>query len=135
MSAHGQDSASGGPQSTDELLRRYAAGERFFLEADIPEGSSLQNAVLAGACFKDSWLSDVDLRGADLRGCRFEGGNVKCSDFSGADMRGAVFIGTAVEATVWHGAKVDGADFTQASAYGSAIADPEFPFGKFEGRA
>jgi hypothetical protein len=122
------------PQSAEELLRRYSEGERFFPEADIPEDSSLRDAVLRGAIFKDAWLSCVDLRGADLRECRFEGGNAKCSDFRDADLRGAVFIGTHVEATVWDGANVEGADFTEAFAYGSPIGDPEFPFGRFGGR-
>jgi len=88
---------------------------------------------MAGAVFKDAWLSFVDFRGADLRECRFEGCNVKCSDFQDTDLRGAVFIKTSVEATVWHGAKVEGADFYEAFAYGSAIEDREFPFGRFGG--
>lgn len=123
------------PRSAEELLRRYAAGERFFPEADIPEDSSLREAVLADALFKDAWLSVVDFRGANLRGCRFEGGNVKCSDFRGADLRGAVFAGTAVEATLWDGANTNGADFTMATAYGGTIRDAEFPFGKYGGHA
>lgn len=73
------------PTTGERLLRQYAAGQRLFRDADFPNGSSLQNAVLAGACFKDCWLSGVDFRGADLRGCRFESCNVKCSDFRGAD--------------------------------------------------
>src|SRR5258708_1764705 len=114
------------PRSAEELLRRYTAGERYFPEADIPENSSLRDAVLAGAYFKDAWLSSVDFRGAILRECRFEGGNVKCSDFRGADLRGAVFTGTHVEATEWDEANVAGADFAEAFAYGSAIRDSEF---------
>jgi uncharacterized protein YjbI with pentapeptide repeats len=131
---HDPKSAYQPPRSAEELVRRYAAGERYFSEVDIPENSSLRDAVLAGACFKDSWLSCVDFRGADLGDCRFEGGNVKCSDFRKADLRGAVFTGTYVEATYWDGANVEGADFMEAFAYGSAIRDPEFPFGKFGGR-
>src|SRR3954465_13454407 len=81
------------PRSAEELLRRYASGERSFPDADIPDNSSLCAAVLAGASFRGAWLSCVDFRGADLRGCRFDGCNVKCSDFRGADLRGAAFVG------------------------------------------
>jgi uncharacterized protein YjbI with pentapeptide repeats len=124
------------PRSSEELLRRYAAGERFFPDADIPEYSSLREAVLAGAVFKDAWLSCVDFRGADLRGCRFECCNVKCSDFRGADLRGAAFIGsTPVEATLWDGANVEGADFSGVTFHSSLIQDRDFPFGKWGGRA
>ncbi len=124
------------PQSAEELLRRYAAGERYFPDADIPDRSSLRGATLAGAIFRDFWLSDVDLRDADLRGCRFENGNVKCSEFDNADLRNATFSGCVhVEASSWHGAKVDGTDFSGVWAYGSPINSPEFPFGRFCGSA
>jgi uncharacterized protein YjbI with pentapeptide repeats len=125
----------GTPTSSEELLREYAAGQRLFRDADIPDGSSLQNAVLAGAVFKDSWLSDVDFRGADLRGCRFESCNLKCSDFREADLRGAAFTGyTPIEATMWDGPKVEGTDFSGVTFHGSYVSDPEFPFGRFGGR-
>jgi uncharacterized protein YjbI with pentapeptide repeats len=123
------------PHTADEILRRYATGERFFPDADIPEESSLCRATLAGAIFKEAMLHSVDFRGADLRGVQFIDSNVKCSDFRDTDLRGAVFTGTCVEATVWDGANVEGADFAEAFLYGSPIRDPEFPFGKFEGRA
>ncbi len=123
------------PTSSEELLRQYAAGQRLFPRCQYPDGSSLQNAVLASALFKDSWLSDVDFRGTDFRGCRFESCNVKCSDFWEADLRGAAFTGnTPIEATMWDGAKVEGADFGGVTFHGSFVNDPEFPFGRYGGR-
>lgn len=124
------------PMSAAELLRRYAAGERYFPDADIPENASLRGAVLAGAIFKDFRLSCVDLREADLRNCRFENGNVKCSAFDNADLRDAVFKEVHVEATSWHGANVEGTDFSGAFYHGSPVDSgfpAEFPFGRWGG--
>ena len=130
-----QESGYEPPRSAEEILRRYAAGERVFRDADLPEGSSFRGATLAGAIFKEAMLHSVDFRGADLRGVQFVNSNVKCSDFRSADLWDAVFTGTSVEATFWEGANVVGADFAEAFFHGSPIRDPEFPFGKFGGRA
>jgi uncharacterized protein YjbI with pentapeptide repeats len=115
------------PQSAAELLRRYAAGERQFPHADLPEGSSLRGANLAGVAFAQAWLSGVDFTGADLRRVRFADCNVKCSDFGGADLRGASFPGTHVEAADFAGANLEGADFAGARAYGGAFRAGETP--------
>ena len=59
------------PESAEELLLRYAAGERFFPNADIPDGSSLELATLEGAVFVSAWLSDINFRGAKSSACPF----------------------------------------------------------------
>ena len=115
------------PETAEELLRRYAAGERYFPETDIPDGSSLEGAALAGAVFVSGWLSDVNFRGADLRGVRFEECNVKCSDFDNADLRGACFPRTHVEAISVRGARLEGASFAGALAYGGEYREGEIP--------
>lgn len=108
------------PESAQELLRRDAAGERFFPNADIPDGSSLELSTLEGAVFLSAWLSDINFRGANLRRVRFEECNVKCSDFGNADLRGAMFPRTHVEATNYEGANLEG-------AYGGEYADGQIP--------
>src|SRR5437868_3746851 len=55
------------PRSADELLQRYAAGERDF------RGANLRHADLGGANLRDAnllgaKLSDTDLRSANLSG-------------------------------------------------------------------
>jgi uncharacterized protein YjbI with pentapeptide repeats len=62
----------------DQLLQRYAAGERNF------RGVNLSDEILIWA----------DLRGADLRGANLRGANLNWANFSrvnliGADLRGA----------------------------------------------
>ena len=56
-----------------ELLRRYAAGERAFADADL-RGAQLAGVVLSG----------IRLRGADLRGATIDG-----VDFYLVDLRDA----------------------------------------------
>ena len=102
------------PQSVAVLLERYAAGERYFPEADIPEGSSLNGANLEGAIFSNAWLSCVDFQYANLKGVQFNSCNIKCSDFRNADLRFASFQGTHVEATDFQGANLEGASFAGA---------------------
>jgi len=117
------------PTSAEELLRRYAMGERRFPEADIPDGACFKGVVLAGAVFEHAWLSDADFRGADLRGVVFRQSNVKVSNFSGADLRGASFPETHVCAAIFAGALLDDASFEGALCYGAIIHDGDgFPF-------
>jgi uncharacterized protein YjbI with pentapeptide repeats len=117
------------PASAEELLRRYAAGERYFPQADVPEQSSLEGCTLEGAVFESAWVSCVSLRGANLRRVRFERCNVKCSDFGGADLRGASFPGTHVEAASFEGANLEGASFAGALAYGGEYREGDVPKG------
>jgi uncharacterized protein YjbI with pentapeptide repeats len=97
----------------EELLSRYAAGERDFSGARI-EGD-LSGADLSGADFNDARLSDcympgvnlsganlcnasltdscldrANLAGADLRGCRLRGTQLAAADLTDADMRGVL---------------------------------------------
>lgn len=88
---HAKENTYQPPQSVDDLLRRYACGERYFAGADIPDGANFQNVNLEGASFEGAFLSDADFRGANLGNVNFRNANLKCSDFRGADLKGAVF--------------------------------------------
>jgi uncharacterized protein YjbI with pentapeptide repeats len=101
------------PRSADELVQRYNAGERYFRDVDIPDGSDLRKSTLAGATFDHGWLSDIDFRGANLRQVSFLHCNVKCSDFREADLEGAIFTGSLVEATYFEDANLTGVSFLE----------------------
>jgi len=69
-------SGHGPPTSAEELLRRYAEGERDFESANLSganlvranlSGAKLRNAKLRGANLVRANLSDADLVGANLR--------------------------------------------------------------------
>jgi uncharacterized protein YjbI with pentapeptide repeats len=108
---------------SEDILRRYQAGDRFFQNTDVPEGSSFRDATLAGADFKNSFLSDIDFRGADLRRACFDGSNVKVSDFRGADLRGASFRRALLCGAILEGAKLDDVCVDDATSYGATITD------------
>ena len=93
------------PTMVEDLLAGYAVGECDFRKADLPEGSDLRGAILAGADFCHSWVSGRDFRDADLRGVCFDGSNVKVFDFPNGDLRGASFrdctlCGVGLKATI-----------------------------------
>jgi uncharacterized protein YjbI with pentapeptide repeats len=109
--------------TADELLKRYAAGERSFEYVELLEGSSLRGAVLAGVIFSCSWTYMVDFREADLRGASFIDSNVKISDFRGADLRGATFRGCVVCGSIWKGANLDSVIVEDTTYYGAPVED------------
>jgi uncharacterized protein YjbI with pentapeptide repeats len=115
------------PESAEEILCRYALGERFFESADLPDRADFRNAVLEDSIFEDVFLSDVDFRGADLKRVSFRNVKVKCSDFRGADLQDACFQGAAVEATLFDGAQLEGTSFAGAGYYGVTLTEGDIP--------
>ena len=114
------------PSTAEEIVARYQAGERNFARTELPEDSCLRGANLAGANFKNSWLSCVDFREADLRGTLFEECNVKVSDFRRADLRGASFRGSTLCGVLLKDARLDAVLIDGATYYGGAVDDIQF---------
>ena len=116
------------PESREELLRRYASGERSFPDTEL-SGADLAGVTLDGASFERwSWFSSTNFDGASLRGTSFRECNVKCASFRHADLTGASFQLAAVEATEFDGAKVEGVSFVGATHYGYTIKNgDQFP--------
>jgi uncharacterized protein YjbI with pentapeptide repeats len=115
------------PESAEEILRRFARGERFFSLADLPDGSDFHGANLEGCVFRRCWLFDADFRGASLRSANFHESNLKGSDFRDADLRGARFAGSSVEAARFEGARLEGASFAGAGYYGLTLEEGDVP--------
>src|SRR5262245_48864064 len=104
------------PRSKAELLTRYALGERYFADTELPEQTNLRSVDLSGAIFDGAMLSDIDFQFANLAGVSFRNASVKCSDFRSANLCGASFEGAAVEAVLFAGAnladiRIDGATY------------------------
>jgi uncharacterized protein YjbI with pentapeptide repeats len=86
--------------TVEELLERYAAGERNFTEIRLPEESDLTGSNFAGAVFfganfsysnfTNANLTDCDLRYAWIR-CNFTGANLEGANIGRADVGGALF--------------------------------------------
>jgi uncharacterized protein YjbI with pentapeptide repeats len=110
--------------SAEELLKRYACGERDFRKLDLrglhlrsanlPQsnliavdlsGADLTDAVLSEANlqeadFQEAILCRTNLRRANLSGADFSGADLAGADLSGADIRGADFTGGMLDRTV-----------------------------------
>lgn len=116
------------PQSAEELLRRYAEGERYFAESELDHLIlDFQNALLEGANFRGSFIT-ADFRGASLKQASFASANIKTCDFRNADLEGADFSGAAVEATQFEGANLKGARFEDATCYSYTMKAEELPW-------
>jgi len=50
------------PTTAEELLRRYAVGERYFGGAEIADAACFRGAVLVDAVLDGAWLFDADFR-------------------------------------------------------------------------
>jgi len=114
----------------EEVLSRYANGERSFMGEDFyGQLVDLRGVVLAGAHFSECFLN-IDFRGADLTGCRFENGNVKCCDFRGARLEGASFKGSAIDGAEFDQKGLLDADFEGAYEQGYDYKKGEKPVRK-----
>jgi len=103
------------PNSRDELLRRYDAGERDFAGAELDNSVlDLRDVTLEGCDFSECWIT-ADFRGANLKFVNFASANVKTCDFSNADLRDANFSRAALDATRFVGAELEGAEFGGAN--------------------
>jgi uncharacterized protein YjbI with pentapeptide repeats len=79
---------------TEELLRRYAAGERDFAGIMLSHtgcksisGADLRQINLRGAILSHIRIDNTDLRGADLRGTQMVRSRLTQVDLSEADLR------------------------------------------------
>ena len=121
--------------SVEELLEKYAAGERDFRNSTL-RGADLTKAKLSFINLRGSDLLEADLRGANLRRANMIGVNLAKADLRGAKMRRANFetsnmTGANLErADLTGGAKFMEVDFTDASLRG-ALYDSytKFPYG------
>lgn len=111
------------PVSRDELMARYAIGERNFPETELSD-ADLSGIKLDGANFESfSWFDSANFSGASLRGTSFRECNLKCADFSNADLTGAIFELAAIESIKATGAVVEGIKVTGATFYGCNLVD------------
>lgn len=108
------------PQSAEELLSRYAAGERMFQHA------MLSGAKLDGQDLTRANLFDADLSAADLSGTTLRAANLSTTNLQGANLREAdLFDANLFQAQLGdsdlRGANLTGADLTQARLTGALL--------------
>ncbi|MBM3979594.1 MAG: pentapeptide repeat-containing protein [Planctomycetes bacterium] len=117
------------PTSVQELLQRYAEGERRFPDTDLDD-AQFAGVKLESVVFDGSWFHSGNFQGTKLRGTSFERCHLKCANFRGADLRGASFRDSAVDAAEFDGALLEGMSFEGAGSYGYTVRDGDgFPNG------
>lgn len=123
--------------SPTELLRRYAAGERVFENAEL-RGAHLAGAILSKVHLEDADLTGASLTGADLSQATLDGANLRRADLRhanlahsrmngailrGADLRGANLTRTNLSRADLTRANVTGADFAGAILAGTYLLE------------
>ena len=101
--------------SADELLRRYAAGERDFRGADLTE-ATLTEATLRGAD-----LTEATLRGADLTEATLTGADLYRADLTGADLTEADLTEATLTGAGLYRADLREADLNRADLRGADL--------------
>ncbi len=117
------------PQDGPELLRRYQAGERYFVGSEVDmeaQDYDLRGVTLEGADLSRSYVV-ADFRGANLRHIRFRSAYLKTCGFRGADLTGADFTEARIDGAQFEGAILDGAVFTGAGDYSHILKPGEMP--------
>lgn len=105
--------------SVDELKRRYAAGDRNFVNANL-RCAALNNLNLSGinlswAKLRLSDLSKANLSGADLTAADLSNANLSQTDLSGANLTLADLTGANLCETNLNGACLNGAKLSQTN--------------------
>lgn len=101
-----------GEVSVQELLERYAAGERDF--------SGIQ-------------IVDADIGGGSLIGARFVGATLKGARLAACDLRAVDFSSADLTNVDFRGANLDGASLTDAAACGARMSNASGRALRFEG--
>lgn len=109
----------------DEVLRRFASGERDFPGVSL-SGANLRGAVLRGANLRGANLRCAILGGADLREAKMIRtdlglADVGMADFTGCDLSGADFRGANLKGARFGGATLDGANLRGAELNGANL--------------
>ena len=94
--------------TAEELLERYAAGERDF------SGVDLRGVNLSGANLYGVMLYDADLRGANLGGANLNGTKLSSADLRNADLSNANLSESNLCGAKLVGCNFRGTDLTNA---------------------
>jgi uncharacterized protein YjbI with pentapeptide repeats len=108
-----------GVMTAEELLQRYAAGERDFsglnlirlnIGGEYPMGAKLSGINLSGANLSESDLSKINLSEANLSGANLSQCLIKNANLSGANLSGANLSSTQIS-----GSNLSSADLTSTN--------------------
>ncbi|PSB05673.1 hypothetical protein C7B62_24665 [Pleurocapsa sp. CCALA 161] len=122
----------------EELLRRYAAGERDFTGVDLSE-VKLIDADLSFTIMDRAYLMFADLSGANMEGVRLEEAVLREANLTGAILIDAIFFQTYFGNANLSYVDLTGADLSESSfdnanlSHADLTAVSEFYVESFEG--
>ncbi len=122
--------------TVEELLRRYAAGERYFAGADLRYGQELSVAILKGIDLSRAFMDGINIVGVDLsysnlsQGridvCRLEDVNLTAANLRGASLIEASIIGVNLTGADLTDAKLSDASFRRVNLTGANLTRTRF---------
>ena len=115
--------------TAEELLKRYAEGERDFFGVELTDadlsratGWDIDNPkgqVITGTVFTEAIFSRTDFSGNDMRACAMSGATLIQCKFIRADLSGCNFTDSDLSGANFLGAKLRGVDFTRTNLRGA----------------
>jgi uncharacterized protein YjbI with pentapeptide repeats len=99
--------------TAEELLQRYAAGERDFSRVDL-SGARLRDTELPGINLSEANLFGAKLDRASLSGANFSGANLGSAWLEGANLSGANFSNAVISDGVLSETDLSGANLSYA---------------------
>ncbi len=113
------------PMEPEELLARYAAGERVFRETDFAD-IALAGLDLRNCDFSDSDFSGALLDGANLSGCRMVGTILRWASLGNADLTACDLREADLTAANLSGADLSRSDLRDADFRAAALTGTNF---------
>jgi uncharacterized protein YjbI with pentapeptide repeats len=106
------------------LIEKYKAGHRYFLNLDFDKGEKLTGQLLADTTFENCCFS-IDFSHTDFTNARFANCNLKCCDFSQCNLTNTTFENCSLESAEFKNAKIDGTRLNNCHCYGQVVTlDP-----------
>jgi hypothetical protein len=120
------------PRSAEELLARYAVGERYFVYANLAY-TNLAHAELVGVNLEGANLTGVELPGAHLNNADLRGTNLCDSNLFNTSLYGTSFRSANLARANLAGAKLYDANLARANLDGACLDGAHFGGAKLAG--
>ncbi len=102
------------------IIEKYKAGHRYFLNLDFDKGEKLAGQILADTTFENCFFS-VDFSKWDFTNARFVDCNLKGCDFSLSNLTNTIFENCLLEGAEFKNAKIDGTSLNNCHCYGQMV--------------
>ena len=102
------------------IIEKYKAGHRYFLNLDFDKGEKLAGQKLADTTF-DNCCFSVDFSRTDFTNSKFANCNLKCCDFSNCNLTNTIFENCSLESAEFKNAKIDGTTLINCHCYGQIV--------------